>query len=356
MESKKFLKKYLNTYSPVSAEVEGQKLWASYIKDYVDELHDDAYGNVWGIIKGDEDRDYPYKVVIEAHCDEISWIISYISNEGKIYLNKLGGSDVQIAPSKKVVVHTRKNGMIDGVFGWPAIHLRKGKDNAIELKNIFVDVGYDSKKDVEKAGIEVGNIVTFKEEFQTIGDYYVGKSLDNKIGGYIIAEVAKKLKENDISLPYDLYIVNAVQEEVGLHGAKMVSQRIEPDIAIITDVCHNTNTPMIDKHLDGDIKGGKGPVFEHTAQNHRKLVELMRNVADSNNIPYQLEVGSYGNDTMGFFLSNAGTPTAIIATPLKYMHTTVEMAHKKDVGYLIDLFYHVLQNIKKGQNFKYHNF
>lgn len=354
-KSKKFLKEYLNAYAPVSQEVEGQKVWIDYIKEYVDEMHQDTYGTVWGVIKGKYKKDdVPYKVAIEAHCDEISWIVSHISDDGKLSVNRFGGSDVQIAPSKKVVVHTRKNGRIPGVFGWTAIHLRKGKDTSPELKNLFIDLGYDSKEKVKELGIEVGNIVTFSDEFEIMGDYYVGKSVDNKIGGFIIAEVARKIKENNVELPFDLYIINAVQEEVGLHGAKMVAQNIKPDVALITDVCHNTDTPGIDKKQECDIRGGKGAVFEHTAQNHRMLLELMREVADKNEIPYQLEVGSYGNDTMGFFLANGGTPTAIIATPLKYMHTTVEMAHKDDVKSVIDIFYHTLQNIKNGQKFTYH--
>lgn len=355
MKSKKFLKEYLNTYSPVSQEVEGQKVWSEYLKNWVDELHSDSYGNVWGVIRA-KDNPNDYRVAIEAHCDEISWMVSHISEDGKISVNRFGGSDIQIAPSKKVVIHTRKNGMVPGVFGWPAVHLRKAKDPVLELKNLHIDIGYDSKDKVKEAGIEVGNIVTFSDQFEIMGDYYVGKAIDNKIGGYIIAEVARKIKENNIELPYDLYIVNAVQEEVGLHGAKMVSQTIKPNVALITDVCHNTNTPGIDKKIDCDIKGGSGAVFEHTAQNHRMLIEMMREVADKENIPYQLEVGSYGNDTMGFFLSNGGTPTAIVATPLKYMHTTVEMAHKDDVKAVIDVFYHTLQKIENGQSFKYHNF
>jgi len=353
MKSKKFLKEYLSAYAPVSKEYEGQKIWSDYISDCVDTLESDSYGNVWGIIKSKNKN--TYKVVIEAHCDEISWLISYIGDDGRIYVNRNGGSDISIAPSKRVVIHTKNNGLVQGVFGWTAVHIRK-KSTAPELKDLFVDIGLDSGEKVKEAGVEVGNIVTFNDPFEEMGDYYVGRSLDNKIGGYIIAEVARKLNENDIKLPFDLYVVNCVQEEVGLHGAKMVSQTIKPDVAIITDVCHNTNTPDVDKHIEGDIKGGKGGVFQFTAQNHRILTELMRKSADENQIPYQLEVGSFGNDTMGFFLANGGTPTAIISTPLKYMHTTVEMAHKDDVESVINIFYHTLQNIENGQSFKYHKF
>lgn len=355
MIDKKFLKSYLSTYSPVSQEYQAQKLWAEYIQPFVDEIHSDIYGNVWGVVKS-KNNPNDYRVAIEAHCDEIAWIISHISEDGKISVNKFGGSDIQIAPSKKVMVHTRKHGMIPGVFGWTAVHIRKGQDKLPDIKSLFIDVGLDTIEKVRSVGIEVGNLVTFSEEFETMGDYYVGKALDNKMGGFIISQVIRQLKENSVSLPYDLYVVNCVQEEVGLFGAKMVAQTIKPNVAIITDVCHNTNTPGVDKKQECDIKGGKGAVLEHTAQNHKVLLELLRKVADEKAIDYQLDVGSYGNDTMGFFLANGGIPTTIIALPLKYMHTTVEMAHKKDVKAVIDLFYHALQNIENNHNFKYHNF
>lgn len=355
MIDKKFLKAYLSTYSPVSQEFEAQKLWADYISPYVDEMHSDHYGNVWGVVKS-KNNPNDYRVAIEAHCDEIAWIISHISEDGKISVNKFGGSDIQIAPSKKVMIHTRKNGMVPGVFGWTAVHIRKGQDKTPDIKSLFIDAGLDSNIKVREAGIEVGNLVTFSDEFEIMGDYYVGKALDNKIGGFIISQVVKMLKENSIVLPYDLYVVNCVQEEVGLFGAKMVAQTIKPNVAIVTDVCHNTHTPGVDKKQECDIRGGAGAVLEHTAQNHKVLLELLRSVAGDKGIAYQLDVGSYGNDTMGFFLANGGIPTTIIATPLKYMHTTVEMAHKKDVKAVINLFYWVLQNIENNHNFKFHKF
>jgi putative aminopeptidase FrvX len=145
------------------------------------------------------------------------------------------------------------------------------------------------------------------------------------------------------TLPFDLYVVNSVQEEVCLFGARMIAQTIKADIALVHYVCHNTNHPMMNKAKDGDIEGGKGPCVEFTAQNHRKLIKLYRETAHDLEIPLQLTVGSYGNDTVSFFLEN--TPTAILATPLKYMHTTVEMAHKDDVESAITLFVNTLLNL-----------
>ena len=121
----------------------------------------------------------------------------------------------------------------------------------------------------------------------------------------------------------------------------MIAKTLQADLALVHDVCHNTNTPKIDKAKDGDNKGGEGPCLEYTAQNHREINKMLREVAKDKKIPVQLTVGSMGNDTMAFFLEN--TPTAILATPLKYMHTTVEMAHKKDVKYAIKLYVEFLK-------------
>lgn len=351
--NKKFLHDYLNAYSPVGEEKEGQEVWLNYVKQFSDKCNVDPYGTAY--VTRTSDIPNAKKVVIEAHCDEIAWIVSYIDSDGLIRVARHGGSDAAIAPSKKVVIHTRKNGRVEGVFGFPAIHTRKSSDDkSSKVEDLFIDVFVDTKDQVKEMGIEIGNLVTFSDKFEEVGDYYVGKSLDNKIGGVIIAEVLRKLHENNIQLPFDLYVVNSVQEEVGLYGARMIANRIKPDVAFVHDVCHHTNTPGISKAKDGDIKCGLGPTLEHTAQNHRKLIELIRTVADDNKIPYQLEVGSYGNDTMGFFLADGGIPTTIIATPLKYMHTTVECAHKDDVANAIELFYQTLINYNPNDSLCYH--
>jgi len=247
-----------------------------------------------------------------------------------------------IAPSKTVMIHTHEGKKLRGLFGWPAIHTRKEYTSmGYNQEELWVDMGLKDKEAVAKAGVEIGNLITFDTQLEEIGDYYVGRSLDNKIGGYIIAEVARKIAEDEITLPYNLHIVNSVQEEVGLHGATLIAKKLKADLALVHDVCHNTNTPKIDKAKDGDNKGGDGPCLEYTAQNHRKINKMLRKVASDKKIPVQLTVGSMGNDTMAFFLEN--TPTAILATPLKYMHTTVEMAHKDDVKNCIKLYIEFLK-------------
>ena len=347
-----FLEKYLNNASPTGFESEGQKLWLNYIKPYIDDYFIDTYGTVVGVINPKA----KYKVVIEAHADEISWFVHYITKDGFIYLKRNGGSDHQIAPSKRVNIHTNQ-GVVDAIFGWPAIHTRHGKDEkAPKLDNIFLDCGCKSKEEVEKLGVHVGCVVTYKDEFMLLNDkFYVGRALDNRIGGYIIAEVARLIKKNKIKLPFGLYITNSVQEEVGLRGAQMITERIRPDVAIVTDVCHDTQTPMINKIKQGDLFCGKGPVLTYGPAVQNNLLKLIIDTANQNKIPFQRAAASRatGTDTDAFAYSIGGVASALISLPLRYMHTTVESVHKEDVENVIKLIYNSLIKIEDRHDFRY---
>jgi len=353
-ESEKFLFEYLNNPSPTGYESEGQKLWLKYIKPYVDETFVDTYGTAVAVINPEA----KYKVVIEAHADEISWYVHYITKDGFIYLRRNGGSDHMIAPSKRVNIHTKK-GMVKAVFGWPAIHTRMANPNEEEtpkLKNIFLDCGCKNKEEVEKLGVHVGCVVTYEDEAMVLNNnYYVGRALDNRIGGFMIAEVAKMLKEKKQKLPFGLYITNAVQEEVGLRGAQMIVERIRPDVAIVTDVCHDTQTPMINKIEQGDFTSGDGPVIAYGPAVQNNLRELILDVAAENKIPFQRYAASRvtGTDTDAFAYGAAGVASALISLPIRYMHTTVEMAHKDDVENVIRLIYESLLKIEEQHDFSY---
>ena len=297
-----------------------------------------------------------YKVVIEAHADEISWFVNYITDDGYIYVIRNGGSDHQIAPSMRVNIQTKK-GIVKGVFGWPAIHVRDPKtEQNPSLKNIFIDVGCSSKKEVEAMGVHVGCVVTFEDEFMELNKkYFTGRALDNRMGGFMIAEVVKKLSENKKKLDFGLYVVNSVQEEIGLRGAQMIAERISPDVAIVTDVTHDTNSPMYDKKKSGDIKAGSGPALTFGPAVQNNLLDLLIKTADKKKIKYQLMAASRftGTDTDAFAYSNEGVASALISLPLKYMHTTVETVHKDDVESCINLIYESVLSIKKGQDFRY---
>ncbi|MBL7759294.1 MAG: M42 family metallopeptidase [Sediminibacterium sp.] len=353
--SMNFLKNYINTASPVGFESSGQKLWMDYIKPFVDTTFTDPYGTAVGVINPTA----PFKVVIEAHADEISWFVNYINDQGLIYLKRNGGVDHQIAPAKRVWIHGKK-GPVKAVFGWPAIHTRLGnpeqKEPNPKIENLCLDCGARTKKEVEDLGIRIGSVVTYEEGFDELAyDYLIGRAFDNRVGGFMIAEVARLLKENKKKLPYALYVVNAVQEEIGLRGAEMIARRIKPDVAIITDVTHDTSTPMISKILEGDIQCGKGPTLSFAPAIHNKLLELVEDVAEKNKIAVQKHSlsRSTGTDTDSFAYANDGCPSVLISIPLRYMHTTVEMLHKSDINDTIRLMYETLLTLTPKTNLKY---
>ena len=353
-ESYSFLKNYINNPSPTGFESSGQKMWLEYVKPFTDTFFTDPYGTAVGVINPTA----PFKVVIEAHADEISWFVNYINPEGLIYLKRNGGVDHQIAPSMRVIIHG-KNGPVKAVFGWPAIHTRMGggdKETQPKVENLFLDCGARNKKEVEALGITIGAVATYEDGYEELAyDYLIGRAFDNRIGGFMIAEVARLLQLNKKKLPYALYVVNAVQEEIGLRGAEMIARRIKPDIAIITDVTHDTSTPMINKMIQGETSCGKGPSLTFGPAVHNKLLDVVQDVAAKNKIPVQLHTvsRSTGTDTDAFAYSNDGCPSVLISIPLRYMHTTVEMLHKSDVENTIKLIYETLLSLNPKTNLSY---
>jgi putative aminopeptidase FrvX len=353
-KSMQFFRSYINNASPVGFETWGQKLWIDYLKIYVDKYYVDPYGTAVGIIN----PDHAFKVVIEAHADEISWFVNYVTTEGLIYLKRNGGVDHQTAPASRVLIHGKK-GPVKGVFGWPAIHTRIGageKETNPKTENLWLDCGARNRKEVEALGIHIGAVVTYQDGFDELANgNYVGRAFDNRVGGFMIAEVARLLSENKKKLPFGLYVVNAVQEEIGLRGAEMIARRIKPNIAIVTDVTHDTTTPMINKHIEGDVSTGKGPSLSYAPAVHNKLLAIVENVAKNKKIPVQWRAlsRSTGTDTDSFAYSNDGCPSVLISIPLRYMHTTVEMLHKDDIDNTIRLMYETLLTLSSKTNLSY---
>lgn len=350
-----FLENYINTPSPVGFESSGQKVWLKYVTPFVDTTFTDAYGTAVGVINANA----AFKVVIEAHADEISWFVNYINEQGLIYLKRNGGVDHQVAPAKRVLIHGKK-GTVKAVFGWPAIHTRHAGTDAKEPQpkpdNLFLDCGARTKKEAEDLGINIGAVVTYEEGFDELAyNNFIGRAFDNRVGGFMIAEVARLINQNKNKLPYALYVVNAVQEEIGLRGAEMIARRIKPDIAIVTDVTHDTSTPMINKLIEGDIVCGKGPSLAYAPAIHNKLLSFVEDVANKKKIPVQWRTLSRttGTDTDSFAYANEGCPSVLISIPLRYMHTTVEMLHKDDIENTIQLIYETLLALTPKINLSY---
>lgn len=355
-----FLMNYLNTNSPSTYEVEGQKVWKEYIEKYVDEVEVDDYGTVIAKIKSSnsDNKKNPYKVLIDAHADEIGFVVKRINDDGYIYIEPMGGIDYAVVPGTAVNIMT-DGGIVSGVFGWIPIHQRDHKNPEVPSKEkVFIDVGASTKEEVEKLGVELGNFIVYdrKPEMMNGGKTIVSKSLDDKIGGFVIAEVARVIKEKKINLPFDLYIVNTVQEEVGLRGATMVTNYIKPDVNISIDVDFDNSNPLVSNTKYDDTRIGEGIILANFPAVHHKLLNLMKKVANKNDIAHQIRVGSgrhTGTNTDAYNLSNGGVVSGLVSIPLRYMHTPNEIVHLDDVESAIKFFTKLLKKIDYKHDFKY---
>lgn len=350
-----FFEELINTPSPTGFEWTGQQVWIDYMRDYSDDITIDTYGTAVATINPWCD----YSVVLEAHCDEISWFVNYITDEGMLHVIRNGWSDHQIAPSKRVLVHGKKWD-VEGLFGRPAIHTRgplsASKDVKLEVENLTVDVGASDKDEIEKLWIVVWSVITYPDTFHTLNNrYYVWRAMDNRAGGFMISQVARLLQESKTQLPFTLHIVNAVQEEIGLKGAEMIAHTLNPNVALVVDMCHDTSTPMINKKKEWDTQCGKWPVLSVWPSVHNGLRDLIEATAKKKKIEFQRLASSRwtGTDTDAFAYSRGGIASALFLLPIRYMHTTVEMAHYDDVENTIQLMLESVKAIKWTEDWKY---
>jgi len=347
-----FLERLLVTPSPTGFESAGQKVWKEYLDNFADEVETDAYGSAVAKLNTSFDV---ITVMLEAHCDEIGMIVQHITDEGFVYLNKLGGSDSTIARAKRVFIHS-SSGVVSGVVGNTAIHLQEKKNGGGKQpawKDIYVDIGASSREEALKM-VQIGDPVTYADDFEFLSDRILtGRGLDNRIGGFIIAQALKKLSDRRDDLKVNVMALNSVQEEVGGYGARMMSYRLEPDMALVTDVTHATDTPGINNKEHGLIKLSKGPVIQHGGANHPHFVQFIEKVAAGREFEVQHEATSVrtGTDTDSIFYQKTGIPSALLSLPLRYMHSPVETASLGDIEALVDLMVETVLQLKPDQTF-----
>jgi putative aminopeptidase FrvX len=352
-KAKAFLFDLLKTPSPTGFELGGQRVWAKYVRQFADRVENDAYGTAWATIKGSAKN--PRRVMIEAHADEIGFIIKHITKEGFLRVDRIGGSDTATARGRRLDFIGDK-GTVRGIIGNTAIHLRK--DNTDEkipkVHELYVDVGASSDEDVKKLGLRVGHPAVYSDAVEEFGkDRLVGRALDNRLGGFIIAQVLARLAKKK---PRSTVIaVNAVQEEIGGYGAKMVAHRLTPDVAIVLDVTHATDTPGIEHAIHGEVKLGGGPSITHGTCNHPNVMRRIMEVAEKKHIPLQHESSSRysGTDTDVIFDVKEGIPSGLISYPLRYMHSVVEMCDLADVDRTIDLVTAFVESVTEKDDFSH---
>ena len=338
--------------SPSGWEKPGQTIWMREAATASDRVEHDAYGNAWAVIEGTGGSP---RVMLEAHADEIGFIVRHIDDKGFLAIGPIGGSDRTLAPARRVNIFGSK-GIVPGVIGNTAIHLRNtDKDKSPEWKDLFVDIGAGSAKEVAERGIRVGHPAIFEEsaaEFS--GGRIVGRALDNRVGGFILTRILRALAEGTPRPAATTFAVNAVQEEIGSHGARMVAHRIDPGVAIIFDVTHATDTPGINAKEHGLVELGKGPALSHGAANHPLVVERLLEVAGREGIPVQHEAISRSTRTDAdvIYTTREGIPSALISIPLRYMHSPVEMVSFADVEQATRLAAGFIRSLKADDSFR----
>lgn len=337
-DDRAFLHRLLETPSPTGFEMPGQRVWAEWIGSHAASVECDAYGSTWATLPGRTDR----IVMLEAHADEIGWMVKQIDSEGFLRLDRVGGSDTATARGRRLHILGKK-GIVPGIIGNTAIHLRRdeaGKEKAPDVHELWVDVGASSPAQVAKLGIRVGHPAVYQDGAMDLGvDKIVSRALDNRIGGYIIAQVMKRVAALKKKPEFTLVCLNAVQEEIGGHGAMMATYRLKPDVCVCLDVTHATDTPALDHAKHGDVKLGGGPTLTHGSANHPLVAARLEKTAAARKIPIQHESSSRftGTDTDKIFHSREGVPSALVSLPLRCMHSVVETAHLGDVTHTIDL-------------------
>ena len=350
--SKAFLFELLRTPSPTGFEIAGQRVWTKYVAKFADSVENDAYGTAWATLKGKSKK--PKRVMIEAHADEIGFIIKHITKEGWLRLDRVGGSDTATARGRKLDILGDKR-TVRGIIGNTAIHLRKdtlADEKAPKIHELYVDVGASSDKEVAALGLRVGHPAVYADAAEEFGkDRVCGRALDNRLGGFIIAQVLARLSKNRSNAT--VIAVNAVQEEIGGYGAKMAAHRLMPDVAIVLDVTHATDTPGIEHAIHGEVKLGGGPAITHGTSNHPNVMKRIMSVAAAKKIPLQHESsGRYsGTDTDVIFDVREGIPSGLISYPLRYMHSIVEMCQLSDVEKTIELVTGFVESIADGDEF-----
>jgi len=349
--AKEFLFNLLNTPSPTGFEAPGQRVWADFVRLHADHVENDAYGTAWATVDGTDGEAAP-RLMLDAHVDEIGFMVRHITDEGFIYVNRIGGSDRAIARGLRVRI-LGDDGAVLGVVGNTAIHIRDRDDEKIpKVHELFIDIGADSADAVAERGIRVGHPMVFDVEARDLTqDRVTARAIDNRLGGFIIAQVLANLADNRPGCT--VIAANSVQEEIGGNGAQMIAHRLNPDLAVAFDVTHATDSPSISATQHGQVQMGEGPTVTHGTSNHPKVVERLMAVAEEHDIPLQHEPSSRrtGTDTDYIFKTRSGIPSALVSVPLRYMHSTVEVVDLGDVEQCIEWLTAFARSIQADDTF-----
>jgi endoglucanase len=335
------LKKISETPGAPGYEKPIRDLVINQIQSLADHIEVDNMGNVIAMKKGNGDK----KVMLAAHMDEIGFIVNHIDDNGFVRFIPLGGFDPKTLTSQRVIIHGEKQ--LLGVMGSKPVHVMSDeeKKRAPKTEDYFIDLGM-KKEDVEKY-VEVGNPITRERELIEMGDCVNGKSLDNRISVFVLIEVLRSLQNTDH--PYDIYAVFTVQEEVGIRGAQVATQQIEPDFGFAVDTTIAFDVPGSQPH-EQVTKLGEGTaikILDSTAIADYRMVQYIKKVAREHEINWQPEIlAKGGTDTaMVQRMTKSGSIAGAVSIPTRHIHQVIETIHKNDIQSSIDLIKNCLLDL-----------
>lgn len=329
------LERLSNACGVAGREAEVREIMKELLKPSVDEIKEDKLGNVIGIKRG---REGAPTIMLAAHMDEIGLMVKNVTKRGFLQFTKIGGIDDRILIAQKVIVHTNK-GPIPGIVGSKPPHLLKEeeKKKVIESSDLFIDIGAKDKEDAQKMGARIGDPMSFDIKFTRVGrEAAIGKAFDDRAGCAAMIQVMGRLPELDCTL----YAVGTIQEEVGLRGATTAAFHLYPDVGIALDVTIAGDVPGI-KEVEAPIRMGKGPsltVADRGLITHPKVLRLLIDAAEKNNIPFQLEAGLPGaTDAAKIALTKEGVPSGVISIPTRYIHSPASILSLRDLENAVKL-------------------
>jgi tetrahedral aminopeptidase len=327
-QSVAFLKDFLAAPSPSGFEQPAQRIWRDYMAPHADRIVTDMHGNCSAI----KNENGTPRILLAGHCDELGFMVKYISDDGYIFFRTIGGFDLNIIPGRRVRIHA-KTGVVPGVTGKKAIHVMTDDERKkrSEIQDLWIDIGAKNRQEAESL-VRVGDPITYVDTFELLrGDLAVSRGFDDKAGSFAVGDVLRLLAGRSYSA--SVYAVSTVQEEVGLRGARTSSYAADPMVGIAVDVTHATDHPDIDRRRFGDIKLGAGPVIARGANISPVVERMLIEAAEAEGIPYQLEAepGGTGTDANAIQLTRGGVATGLISIPLRYMHTAAEIISLTDV-------------------------
>jgi len=350
-DARDFLTRLLETPSPSGFEAAGQRVWAERVRPVADAFESDSYGNAWATLNPSGAP----KILLSGHADELGFMVGYINDDGFLYFKGIGGVDPALIRGQRVIVHGR-GGAVPGVTGQLAIHLQKVDDRkkVPDIDELTIDIGARSRAEAESV-VAVGDAITYSAGvLPLLGDRIAARGCDNRIGTWAAAEALRRIAERRDELQACVVAASMIQEENGLYGATMAAYRVRPDISLVVDVTHATDTPQASKTKHGDVRLGKGPVISVGSSNHPVVNARLRRVAEAAGIPLQTEINPRhtGTDADAIFLTRGGIPTASVGLPNRYMHSPVEVIELADLDALANLLAAFALDVRADEKFR----